>query len=146
MTPTARSLVHLRRLGFLAATVEIWIPRVNRKRDLFGIGDVLAVHPRDKAVLLVQATTADHVADRLKRVRRRPELPALLRAGVAVEVWGWCQRGSRWYVRREALRPEDLTITVQALPRHRRGKRASERGLFDGILAPGSTQRGADNP
>ncbi len=33
MTPTARSLALLRRSGYLAAVVEKWIPRINRRRD-----------------------------------------------------------------------------------------------------------------
>ena len=37
MSPTALS--HLRRLGFLAAVVERWLPKVNRRSDLFGVGD-----------------------------------------------------------------------------------------------------------
>jgi hypothetical protein len=44
--------------------------------------------------LLIQATTADHLADRLRRVRDQPALPALLAAGVQVEGWGWVKRRS----------------------------------------------------
>ncbi len=133
MSPTARTLAHLRRLGFLADVVERWLPHVRRKRDLFGIGDVLAVHPRDRLVLLVQATTGAHVADRLARIQRRAELPLLLRAGVSVEVWGWFLRGERWHVRRAALRAEDLgPVELQPAPRPRRERRGErQRGLFD---------------
>jgi hypothetical protein len=119
MTPTARTLVHLRRLGFLADVVERWLPRANRKRDLFGVADVLAVHPRDQLILLVQATTAAHVADRLRRVQERPELAVLLRSGLAVEVWGWAKRGERWKLRRVAVEPETEPAPV---PRSRRAK------------------------
>jgi hypothetical protein len=58
-----------------------------RERDLFGIGDVIAFHPRDRLALLVQCTSLSHVGYRLRRIRTRPELPSLLRAGVAAEVW-----------------------------------------------------------
>jgi hypothetical protein len=84
MTPTARTLAHLRRLGYLAASVERWIAQAGKKIDLFGIGDVLAVHPRERSVLLVQCTSDDDVSDRLMRVKARPELPHLLAAGVNV--------------------------------------------------------------
>jgi hypothetical protein len=131
MTPTARTLAHLRRLGFTAARVEVYIPAVRQHRDLFGIGDVLGVHPRDRAVLLIQATTDAHVANRLRRVQARPELPLLLAAGVAVEVWGWSLRDRRWRVRRVALRPENpAAVVVESPPRRpRRGER--QKGLFD---------------
>ncbi len=122
MSPCARSLKLLRGLGFLAAPVERWIPRIERHVDLFGIGDVLAVHPRERTVLLVQATSAAHVGDRLKRVQARPETRQLLQAGLGIEVWGWRFDAGRWYVRRVAVRAEDLAgIEVQALP-SRRGK------------------------
>jgi hypothetical protein len=131
LTPTARTLAHLRRLGFLAARVEVYLPAVRRHRDLFGVADVLAVHPRDRQLLLVQATSAPHVPDRLRRVRARPELPGLLRAGVGVEVWGWARRRGRWHVRRVALRAEDLAgVEVAPLPRRRARKGERQRELF----------------
>src|SRR5262245_35086 len=103
MSPTARTLAHLRRLGFTAAVVERWLPRVERKVDLFGIADVLAVHPRERSVLLVRCTSDGHVADRVKQVQVRSELAVLLAAGVAIEVWGWSCRAGRWHLRRVAL-------------------------------------------
>ena len=69
MTPSGRSLMLLRRQGYLAETVERWIPRVNRRRDLFGFADLLAVHPRDRLFLLVQATSLGNVAARLKKAK-----------------------------------------------------------------------------
>ena len=74
MTPPARSLVYVRRLGFLAAVVEGWRPHANLRQDLFGFADALAIHPRGGLFLLVQATTAAHVAHRLAKAKGRPEL------------------------------------------------------------------------
>src|SRR5438046_3151706 len=56
-SPTGRTLNLLRKLGFVADVVERTVTTPDRtfKRDLFGIGDVLGVHPRDRLVLLVQA-------------------------------------------------------------------------------------------
>jgi hypothetical protein len=114
-------LTLLRRQGFIAAPVERWLPAVNRRADVWGFGDVLGANPSAGGVLLVQATTADHVATRLAKARARPELAAWLLAGGAFEVHGWCRRGGRWHVRRVAVRPEDLAaVEVQPLPRRRR--------------------------
>ena len=43
MSPTARTLHHLRQLGYRADKVEQTIPHCFITRDLFGIGDVLAM-------------------------------------------------------------------------------------------------------
>jgi hypothetical protein len=75
--PTARTL---------AAVVERWIPRANVRKDFFGIGDVLAVHPRERAIVLVQATAAAHLAHRLAKARARPELALWLTPGGCIEV------------------------------------------------------------
>jgi hypothetical protein len=90
-SPTARTLQLLPAAGYLAAVVE---RRVHGRLtiDLFGIADVLAVHPGHKDVLLIQVTTRGHQAARVARVRapsRAEALPALLRAGLRVEVWAW---------------------------------------------------------
>jgi hypothetical protein len=123
MSPTARTLAHLRRLGYLAARVEVYIPAVRRHRDLFGIADVIGIHPGERSMILVQATTAAHVPDRLRRVQARPELPLLLAAGIRVEDWGWALRSRRWCVRRVAVRVADrAAVEVQALPRRGRGQ------------------------
>jgi hypothetical protein len=131
-SPTARTLELLRKSGYVAESVEKWIPGANIRRDLFGMADVLAVHPhRRPAFLLVQATTRPNVGARLKKARARPELAAWLRAGGAFEVWGWFRRGKRWEVHRAALRAEDLAaVVIQVQPRTRR--RPVQPGLFDG--------------
>lgn len=132
LTPTARTLLTLRAEGWLAAPVERYIAAVRRSRDLWGIGDVLAVHPRDRLFLLVQATSLPHVGDRLKRIQGRAELPLLLRAGLAVQVWGWARHAGRWAVKRVSVRAEDLAgVTVAGLPSRRRRKGERQRELFD---------------
>src|SRR5262249_17726219 len=129
MSPTARSLLHLRRLGFLAAPVEVYLHQIRRRRDLFGIGDVLAVHPRDKLVLLVQCTSRAHVSDRLTRIRQRPELAELLTAGLAVGVWGWDLGGGKWDVHRVAVEADTLATVPLTPPRRRRAPRQGD--LFE---------------
>jgi hypothetical protein len=131
MTPTARTLTYLRRAGYLAAVVEAWIPRIDRRRDLFGFADVLACHPRDGLFLLVQVTTGGHLAHRLKKAKRRPELALWLKAGGRVEVHGWIRRGGRWSVRRVEVCRQDLAGVVLSAPRPRRARRGErQRELF----------------
>ena len=128
MTPSARSLTWLRDHGFLAATVECWMPHISRRRDLFGFADLLAAHPRDGLITLVQVTTADHVAHRLAKAKARPELAAWIRAGGRFEVHGWQRRAGRWELRRVEVQGEDLTDVVLCAPRPRRARRGQRRG------------------
>jgi hypothetical protein len=97
-SPTTRTLALLRR-RYVADVVERWVPRQGIKRDLVGVGDVLAVHPGGRAFLLVQATTTGHVAHRPAKSRGQPALAAWLRAQGAFQVWGWRQSGRRWRVK-----------------------------------------------
>jgi hypothetical protein len=129
-SPTARTLTRLRRLGFTADVVERFIAPANIKRDVFGIGDVLAVHPRDKVFLLVQATTAGHVAHRAAKVKARPELRDWLATGGKFQVWGWRKISKRWRVRVVELCGQDCRpVTVEA-PRRRLPQRHSQGDLF----------------
>jgi hypothetical protein len=124
-------LALLRRAGYLAAVVESWIPRANVRRDLFGFADVLAVHPRDRLFLLVQVTTAGHLAHRLAKAKIRPELAVWLRAGGGFEVHGWVQRGGRWRLRRVEVRGQDLADVLLSAPRPRRARKGQrQRELF----------------
>jgi hypothetical protein len=106
--PMARTLHLLRREGYTADVCERFVAPLRQRRDLFGIADICAAHPGERVLLLVQATTAAHVADRLTRARGRPELAAWLRAGGAFQVWGWANRRGRWQVKRVEVRLEDL--------------------------------------
>jgi hypothetical protein len=132
-SPTARTLELLRRRGFTADVVERWLPHAGVRCDLFGFGDVLACHPRERVLLIVQATTAAHVAARLDKARDRPELGAWLQAGGAFQVWGWAKQGDRWRVKVVAVQAEDLAgVVVQALPKRRR-TRHRQQELFDAL-------------
>lgn len=130
-SPTSLTLRTLRRHGFLATVAESWIPHANRRRDLFGCIDVLAIDRREPGILAVQCTTLPHIPDRLAKARGRPELAAWLRAGGRFEVWGWSKRAGRWQVRIIAVRPEDLATAPIRDRRPRRGRRPRQRELFD---------------
>jgi hypothetical protein len=131
LTPTARSLNLLRRSGYAAAVVERWLPRVERRKDLFGCIDLVAVHRGVPGVLGVQATTAGNLSARVKKAQGVAELRTWLAAGNGFQCWGWERRNGSWHVRRVELRAEDLRA-VPIDPPRRRGRRLVEPGLFDG--------------
>jgi hypothetical protein len=137
LTPTARSLVYLRRLGYVADPVERFIAAINRRRDFLGCIDIIAAHPRDRAILALQVTSLGHVGDRLKKALGKPELAAWVRSGGLFQVWGWGRRGEKWFLKRVEVRPDDLAaVVIQAPPPRRRPRKSDrQRDLFDGETA-----------
>ncbi len=97
-SPTARSLEHLRKAGYLAQVVEKWIPAVKRRQDLYGFIDILAI--RDNEVLGVQATSGDHVAERIDKIANHENVSAVRKAGIRIVVHGWRKNAAgRWTLR-----------------------------------------------
>jgi hypothetical protein len=106
MSPTARSLQHLRELGYQAAVVEKTIPRTSIKQDCFG-ADLIALKP-GAPVLAIQTTTGSNHAARKKKLEAEGFIDLWTSAGAVLEIWSWEQQGPRgqrktWTLRREAL-------------------------------------------
>lgn len=97
-SPTTRSLALLRSEGYLAEVVERWVPGANVRRDLFGIGDVVAL--RGSETLLVQTTSASNVPARVTKIADAPTTAAVRDAGWRIEVHGWEKRRGRWTLAR----------------------------------------------
>ena len=106
MSPTARSLRHLRALGYTAEVVERTIPRTWIKKDLFGV-DIVALKPGEP-VLAVHATTGTNHAARRTKLEAAGFIALWKGAGAVLEIWSWKKTGPRgqrktWMVRREIL-------------------------------------------
>lgn len=120
MTTVGRSLLRLRRLGYQAGVVERWLPKIDKRSDLWHFGDIIGCHRRE-GFLLVQCTTSAHVGDRLAKAQARPELAFWLAAGGRFEVHGWVKRGDRWHCRVVEVKAGDLDLVeLEPLPRRRR--------------------------
>jgi hypothetical protein len=52
MSPTARSLAHLRELGYKARVVEKWNPWAKVRQDLFG-GDLIGLKPGEPVLVVL---------------------------------------------------------------------------------------------
>jgi hypothetical protein len=76
MTPTARSLAYLRRCQHQADVVERWLPRANVGRDLSGCINLVAVRRNELGKLIVEFTTRDYLAARVRKnaARLAPDL------------------------------------------------------------------------
>ena len=90
MTPTQRTLKALREQGMIAAVVEKWNAYAGIRQDLFGIIDIIALHPV-RGVVGVQSTGQDFAGHMTKMtVEKRDECMAWLKTpGTALELWGW---------------------------------------------------------
>ena len=128
-SPTALTLHALRASGYTADVVERFVAAANIRRDWGGFGDVLAAGRGE--IVLVQCTTADHVAHRLAKARGRPELRAWLAAGGKFQVWGWHRRSGN-VGSSAASRSSPATWADEVDPARRRTRRPKQRSLFDG--------------
>ena len=114
MSPTQRTLVRLRSLGYLAQVVERWQPYCKPKPggppgvriDLFGCIDLVAVGHGE--LLGVQACSGSSHSSRREKALTQPGLRGWLDGGGQFEVWSWEKRGKNgkrklWYVRVEPI-------------------------------------------
>lgn len=97
MSPTERTLKHLREKGILAAKVETWNAWAKIRQDLFGFIDILYW---DRGVTIgAQVTTQANQSARVKKICGRPKAEKWLFEGNRIEVWGWRKRKGRWNAR-----------------------------------------------
>lgn len=79
-------------------TVEQYIHFAKRKKDLFGMFDVLAVGKGE--TVAVQVTSYSHVAERVKKIEGKPDILKELReAKWKMLVHGWHKKKGRFVVR-----------------------------------------------
>lgn len=123
MTPTQRTLRHLRDSGAAAQVVEYWHHHARRRMDLCGCIDIIAARPGVPAAVLIQCTSGAHHAHREAKIAgiladRESADGAILRAlvggGASIEVWSWSRRGprgrrKRWQPRVSFVRTQDAT-------------------------------------
>lgn len=103
MTPTQRSLKHLRAEGYTVAIVEYWNSFTRKRHDLFGMFDLLAIRPGE--VLAVQTTSGSNVSARVRKIGDSELVGAVRDAGIRIHVHGWAKRANGRY----SLRVEDLS-------------------------------------
>jgi hypothetical protein len=106
MSPTQRSLAHLRELGYRPEVVEKTIPKTWIKKDLWG-ADIVAIKP-GAPLLAVQCTSGANHASRRTKLEAAGFISLWKSSGAQLEIWSWAKQGPRgerktWTVRREAL-------------------------------------------
>lgn len=120
MTPTIRTLQWLKKNGYIACVVEKWIPRIRKRKDAFGFGDILAFSGdlAEWSAILIQCTSASNMAARLDKINASAEAQAWL-ASPHRKIWliGWGKRGGRgkrklWRIRRLSVQHGGLFVEM----------------------------------
>jgi hypothetical protein len=87
VSPTQRTLKHLRAAGYFAEVTERWNPFAKIRQDLFGFVDVLAI--RKGETLAVQCTSLSNMSSRVKKIAEHENTPKVRDAGWQIHVHGW---------------------------------------------------------
>ena len=88
-SPTQLSLKHLRDSGYTAQIVELTVPHTFIKRDLFGIGDIVAIRPLDQGVLMIQTTSDGARKAHIDKIAANTVLKTWLGCGNRFELHCW---------------------------------------------------------
>lgn len=90
ISPTARSMKHLREAGYIVAKVEQRLPIPGQfvTRDAFNVGDLLVARPPNE-ITLVQVTSTANLSAREKKARLSEELAIWLASGGRFVLHGW---------------------------------------------------------
>ncbi len=100
-SPTQRTLKKWRDAGYQCAVVEYWNSFTKRRKDMFGLFDIVAVGNAE--VVFIQTTSRDNIAARIWKVEdpKNNELIAACReANVRLIVEGWKKMASgKWECR-----------------------------------------------
>ena len=90
-----KSMVKLRQEGYLVAKVEFWNAAANKRQDLWGFADIIAIRPRTDCRgedrMLVQSCANDLAAHEQK-LRAEPRVLVALRSGFRVVIHAWVKR------------------------------------------------------
>lgn len=101
MTPTQRSLKHLREQGYRVEVVEKWIPYIKIRKDLFGFIDLIAI--KENETLAVQTTSRGNISARVKKIQESEALEDVKKAGWRIVVQGWGKLKSGWELKEVEL-------------------------------------------
>jgi hypothetical protein len=85
--------------GYKCTVVESYNSFTKRKKDLFGIFDVLAIG--NGQTIGVQITTKAHMSTRIHKIEESEFLPEILQSGWRVVVIGWFKEKNGRYAYKE---------------------------------------------
>ena len=90
-----RTVALLEDQGYICDVTESYNAFTKRKKDLFGIFDILAVGNGE--TLGVQITSKANMSARIKKIQESPFLPEIIRSGWRIKVIGWFKQKNGRY-------------------------------------------------
>jgi hypothetical protein len=81
--------------GYSCTVVESYNSFTRRKKDLFGIFDVLAVG--NEETVGIQITSKSNMAARMRKIQESEYLPEIIRSGWRIVVIGWFKKPNGRY-------------------------------------------------
>ena len=88
ISPTQRTLARLRKENCdLVEVTEKWCSWSRRRKDLFVIIDILALHKGD--TIAIQVTSYSNIGARVKKISESPSIGFIRDAGWTILVEGW---------------------------------------------------------
>jgi hypothetical protein len=81
--------------GYICDIVESYNSFTKRKKDLFGIFDILAVGNGE--TVAIQLTSKANMSTRIKKISNSEYLPEILRSNWKVKVIGWYKKPNGRY-------------------------------------------------
>jgi hypothetical protein len=87
----------MRDKGYHADVCECYNFFTKRRRDLYGILDIVAIKKGE--TVGVQTTSKANMAARRNKIRESGALHLLVEAGWKVEIHGWFKKKNRWQVK-----------------------------------------------
>ena len=100
VSPTQRSLEHMRKQGYTCQVVERWNQFARVRQDLFGFIDIVCLGPNGETVG-VQATSHSNVSSRVNKIAESEHVGAIRKCGWRLLVQGWGKRANGRYELRE---------------------------------------------
>lgn len=81
--------------GYVVALAERFDPRLRRRIDLYSFIDFIALHPVDREIVGVQATSDTNRASRRQKILAEPNAATWARSGGRVLLITWGKHGAR---------------------------------------------------
>ena len=117
MSPTQRTLKRLRKDGWTCQVVERWNSYAKVRVDLFGVIDVIGMHP-ERGIIGVQATSGSNLSKRVAKAMGEPKLRTWLQSGGLFQAWGWRKsaRTKRYELRKVEFRKRGEELISEEVP------------------------------